>query len=332
MKILVTGATGFIGSHLVERLLSCGYDVRVLVRPNIQRRNAPSWLFKSDVEVLNGDVTKPSTMDIAVKGADIVFHLAAMLGNRPNADRLCFHVNKFGTQVVVESSAEAGVRRIVHLSTTGVMGRLKTLPGNVDQPYNPENAYEKSKCEAEHVVLKYVKEERISATIIRPAHVYGPKDYNTLQLYSLMKKLRVLVLPDGGRNLFQPIYVTDLVDALVLCIERENASKNKIYIAAGNDVVTFRDFLELSAEAMEMDVKILGMPSGVMREFGTSSERVAKFLSLSPVLSRSRIEFFCRNHVYNTRPLLDDLKWFPKTTLKEGLTKAVEWYRRKNLL
>lgn len=332
MKILVTGATGFIGGHLVETLLTSGYDVRVLVRPNVQRKCAPSWLLDGVVEAINGDVTKPSTMDTAVKDTDIVFHLAAMLGNRPNAETQCLHVNVFGTRVVVESSAKANVRRIVYLSTTGVMGRLKTLPGNVDHSYNPENTYEKSKCEAEQLVLKSIKEERITATIIRPTHVYGPKDYNTLQIYSLMKKLRILVLPDGGRNLFQPIYVLDLVDALVSCVEREDVSKNKIYIAAGNDVVTFKDFLGLSAKAMGMGVKILGTPSVVMQEFGAISERIAKSLNLSPVLTRSRIEFFCRNHVYNTRPIMDDLKWFPKTNLKAGLTKAIEWYKDNNLL
>jgi len=316
----------------VEALLAHGYPVRVVVRPQTKRLHAPPWLSNSNVEVILGDVTRPTSIKTAVKGTDVVFHLAALLGNRADEEVRFSHVNVFGTKVIVAASHEANVRQIVYLSTTGVMGRLKTLPGTLNHPYNPGNEYERSKCEAEQFVVKSVGEGKVNATIVRPTHVYGPGEYNTLPIYRLMKRLRIIALPNGGNSYFQPIYVTDLVDALISCIESEDKSRNRIYIAAGGDVVTFKEFLKLSAKIMRTDVKILGIPEELLHCVGAVNEKISDVSKLPRIITQSRIEFFHRNHVYDTEPIKDDLRWFPKVCLEDGLTKTIEWYSLNGLL
>jgi nucleoside-diphosphate-sugar epimerase len=332
MRVLVTGATGFIGSHLVQALLDDVYSVRVVVRSQPKRLRTQPWLSNGDVEVFSGDVTRPASINDAVRGIDVVFHLAALLGNRADTASQLSEVNIFGTKVVVDASYEANVRQIVYLSTTGVMGRLKTLPGTLNHPYNPGNEYERSKSEAERYVLKSVEEGRVSATIVRPSHVYGPGEFNTLPIYRLMKRLGILALPNGGNSCFQPLYVTDLARALVLCADKEDKSRNRIYIAAGGEVVTFKEFLKLSAKIMKTDVKILGIPEKLLRCIGVANKKISDATKLPEIVTQSRIEFFHRNHVYDTKPISSDLGWSPKVCLADGLNETIGWYVLNGLL
>lgn len=331
MRILVTGATGFIGNHLVKALLSQDHRVRVVIRPKKARLYNPVWLTDSDVEVISGDITDPDAIRKATRGIDVVFHLAALLGNRTNQEAKFSYVNVYGTEVVINMSHEANVRQLIYLSTTGVMGRLKNLPGTLNDPYNPGDAYEKSKSQAEQLVLKSATQGKVNATIIRPTHVYGPGECNTLPLYRLMKRIKIMALPNGGKSCFQPIYVSDLVDALISCVEEEK-SKNKVYIVAGNETISFKEFLTLSAKVIGIDVKILGLPEKLLDAIGVTNERFSDMTRFPRIVTHSRIEFFQRNHIYDAKLIRDDLGWFPKVNLEEGLKKAVNWYQQNGLL
>jgi len=333
MKIVVTGATGFIGSHLVENLLERGYDTSVLVRsPTTQRRYRLSWLNEGRAKVFHGDVTDASKVEEAVKGADVVFHLAALLGRWGIPEQQYFRVNVFGTQVVLKQSAKANVDQVIYLSSTGVMGRLKSIPGDVSDPCNPTTPYERSKYQAELLVKRGITEKNIPATVVRSTHVYGPGDPHTLQLYKMMKKWKILPLVGGGKNLFQPIYVTDLVLALISCMENKEASGSKVYIVAGNRIVTFREFLMLSARTMNVATRDFNVPTALAQMVGTFSEKACQFLGLTPVITQSRIEFFTRSHVYNTSQIMSDLGWSPKTEIETGLRESIEWYGAQGLL
>jgi nucleoside-diphosphate-sugar epimerase len=316
----------------VENLLERGYDITVLVRSSPKRKYPLAWLRAGCVKVIHGDITDASKVKVALKDVDVVFHLAALLGKWGIPDPQYYHVNVYGTHVMLEQSAKVNVEQFIYLSSTGVMGRLITLPADINHPCNPITAYEKSKYQAELLVRKSINEEHFPATIIRSTHVYGPRDYNTLQVYKLMKKLRVLPLPNGGRSLFQPIYVTDLVQAFISCMLKKNASIGKTYIVAGDKTITFKDFLVLSAKAMGIDIKIIKMPVDVMRILGSTNEKACKFLGLMPIITKSRIEFFARNHLYNNKPIMDELGWFPETELEVGLFETIQWYRKHDLL
>jgi nucleoside-diphosphate-sugar epimerase len=232
----------------------------------------------------------------------------------------------------MEQSAKANVDHFIYLSSTGVMGRLTTLPADINHPCHPVTPYEKSKYQAELLVRKNINERHFQATVVRSTHIYGPRDFNTLQIYRLMKKWRILPLIDGGQSLFQPIYVTDLIHALTSCMEKSDVSLGKMYIVAGNERVTFNEFLALSAEAMSIDVRNLDVPASLAQILGSFSETVCKFLRLTPIITKSRIEFFTRNHIYVNRLITEDLGWVPQTKLLKGLTETIRWYGNHGLL
>jgi len=332
MKVLVTGATGFVGSCLVENLLKRGYDIAVLARSHKRLKYTLPWLHDSHVKVIYGDVTDASKVKVALKDVDVVFHLAALLGKWGIPDQQYYHVNVYGTYVMLEQSGKANVNQAIYLSSTGVMGRLKTLPGDINHQCNPFTPYEKSKYQAELLVRKAINENHFPATIIRPTHVYGPGDYNTLQLLRLMKRWRILPVIDGGQRLFQPIYVADLAQALILCMEKKNASLGRTYIVAGNETMTFKDFFLLSAKIIGIKIKGFDLPVGLAWICAHISEGMCAFLGLTPIVTRSRIEFFSRNHVYNNRRIIDDTGWLPKIKLKTGLRETIKWYKNQRLL
>jgi len=332
MRVLVTGATGFIGRCLVENLLERSYDIAVLARSHKRLKYTLPWLHDGRLKVIYGDITDASKVKVALEGVDVVFHLAALLGRWGILDQQYHHVNVYGTHVMLEQSAKVNVDQVIYLSSTGVMGRLKTLPGDIDHPCNPVTPYEKSKYQAELLVRKIINEEHFPSTIIRATHVYGPGDYNTLQILRLMKKWRILPVIDGGRRLFQPIYVGDLAQALIFCMEKKNASLGKTYIVAGNQTMTFKDFFLLSAKIIGIKIKSLDLPVGLAWICARINEGMSEFFGWTPIVTRSRIEFFSRNHVYNNRRIIDDTGWLPKIKLTTGLRETIEWYKNQRLL
>ena len=210
MKVLVTGATGFIGQHLVRELVRRNYTVKCL----IHRRPFKDKRLEEAVETVIGDITDVSSVRKALKGVNIVFHLAALLGRWQSEypEYEYYRVNFLGTKLLVEESVKVGVDHFIYLSTTGVFGKVKECPADENYPCNPIFPYEKSKYLAE-LVVKNAIDGGFPATIIRASHVYGSGDMNTLKIFKLIKNFKVFSLIDGGRAVFQPIYVEDLVEA-----------------------------------------------------------------------------------------------------------------------
>lgn len=187
MNALVTGATGFVGQHLVHELIRKGFRVRCLVH----RRHFSKQLEKA-VELVTGDVTDVSCIRKIVNDVDIVFHLAALLGRWQSEypDHEYYRVNFMGTKLLVEQCMRVGVSHFVYLSSAGVFGRVKEVPVDENHPCNPMFPYERSKYLAELAVRSAVERSGFPATIVRAAHVYGPGDVNTIKIFKMIKKLR----------------------------------------------------------------------------------------------------------------------------------------------
>ncbi|MFC1454934.1 NAD-dependent epimerase/dehydratase family protein, partial [Candidatus Undinarchaeota archaeon] len=168
MKVLVTGASGFIGTHLTKSLIRQGNDVRALIRDKICE--------VKDVENVKGDVLNKRDLQNAMNGIDIVYHLAGILGNIGIPDEIIRKVNSDGTRNVLEAAHEAGVKRLYHFSTTGVFGAGTNI--KEDTEYNPETIYEKSKLLGEKAAREFMN--KLSLTIIRPGVIYGPGDKSNI--------------------------------------------------------------------------------------------------------------------------------------------------------
>lgn len=234
MKALVTGASGFIGGRLVERLVRQGADVRVLVR----NPASAARLARFPLTFHLGDVTNTADLDKAVQGCDLVFHCA--YGTTGSQKRRAW-VNRVGTERTLEAAHRAGVKRVVYLSTLMVYGQ--TADGDLDETAPRRrfgNAYSDSKLDAEGIALQYSRSGRVPVTILQPTAVYGP--YGGVWTVQQLAELKTgrMILVNGGDGLANAVYVDDLVSAMLLAAEKD-AAVGEGFLISGPETVTWRE-------------------------------------------------------------------------------------------
>lgn len=243
-RILVTGATGFTGSHLCERLTSEGYSVRALVRDPNRCSELRHW----GVNIAVGDLRDLNSLERAMKGIDVVYHIAALFRPENVTRKELWKTNVIGTKNILDAAIKAGVKSFIHCSSVGVHGEIKNPPANEETPHAPGDHYQESKAEGERVVLQYLAEHRLPIVIFRPGGIYGPGDMRFLKLFKAIKSRRFVML-GSGEVLYQMIYISDLVDGILLCGTKENAFGN-IYILTGEEPVTLNQLVSIIAEEL----------------------------------------------------------------------------------
>ncbi|MDR2719424.1 MAG: NAD-dependent epimerase/dehydratase family protein, partial [Nitrososphaerota archaeon] len=233
-KILVTGGTGFVGSSLVKTLVERNYAVKCLVK----KTSNVVFLKKLNVELVYGDITDKQSLQNALKNVDVVYHIAGILGKWRVPQETYIKIHADGTRTVVNACIEQGVNRLIYCSTSGVLGPIETPPVNEYAPYNPTNAYENAKAQAEKIVLQ--QKNRLDITIIRPGMVYGPWDMHTLSLFRSIKKGFFFFIGDG-KALLHPVFIEDLNQSFLQCL---NTSKTigEVYLIVGERYVTVEEF------------------------------------------------------------------------------------------
>src|SRR5579863_8816440 len=236
MTILVTGATGFLGSALVTELLKQQQPVRVLARDEARARAQ----FGDAVEIVVGEITEVAQVRRAVEGASIVYHFAGRLYHPSTPAELYYRTHVEGTHILLEACKNQGqLQRIVHCSTTGVHGVTGKTPAAEDAPFAPTNPYEETKLQGELLALKAWQEDGLPVSVARPGLVYGPGDMHLLGFFSSIKK-GLPCLIDGGKALIHPIYVDEMTTAFLLCAECPQATGHS-YNFAGDHTVSFRE-------------------------------------------------------------------------------------------
>lgn len=324
-KVLVTGATGFTGSHLCERLVSEGYYVRALVRDP----NRCSDLHKWGVDVVVGDLRNPGSLVKATRGIDTVYHIAALFRQDVTRKEM-WEINVHGTKNILDASLEEGVQRFVHCSTVGVHGDIKNPPADESTQYGPCDNYEESKLEGEKIVLRQMKAGGLPIVIFRPGGIYGPRDLRFLKLFKAIKTQRFIMLGSGEVS-YQMIYIDDLIDGILLCGTKEQAIGN-IYILTGEGYVTLNRLVELIAEVIGVQPPWLRFPVVPVYLAGFLCEVICKPLGINPPLYRRRVNFFRKTRVFDISKAKKELNFKPKTDLKKGLSLTAHWYREHNYL
>lgn len=332
MKILVTGATGFIGSNLVNVLKKSRHHVKALVRRKILRAREFPWFHDGCVDIVHGDITNIEEVKKAVQDTDVVFHLAALLGHWGISESDYLRINVRGTRILIDECIKAGVYHFILLSTTGVMGRLKIIPADVSHNCTPISYYEKSKYQAELEVKKAIFRKNFLATVLRSTHVYGPGDKNTIKLFKAIRLFKMFPLIDGGQNSFQPIHVKDVVQALISSSSKHDATAGKTYIIAGNETITFKEFIHMSAKILGVRLTTLDIPTWLAEAISNFNDSMVSIINRELPLTRSRVEFFRRNHVYNTKKIQEDVGFTAKVDLKTGLCETINWYKENGWL
>ncbi len=313
MKTLVTGATGFVGRFLCPRLLEDGFSVRAAVRSVGAAASLVAGVEPKSI----GSIGPETDWFHAVKGIDTVIHLAARvhLMSDPSSDPLADfrRVNVQGTENLARQAAQAGVKRLVFISSIKVNGEENTAAYTPDSPAKPTDPYGISKWEAEQALRKIGQETGMEVVVVRPTLVYGPGvKANFLAMMNMIMKgiPPPLASINNKRSL---IYVGNLVDALVTCVLHPDAAGKTYLVSDGEDVST-PDLIRRTAKALGVPARLFPVPASVMRFAGaiTGKRAAVKRLLGSLTVDCSRIR--------------NELGWQPPFTMEEGLRETAEWF------
>lgn len=326
MKVLVTGAAGFTASHLCERLVQEGYQTRGLVRD----LNRTSDLRRQGVELVVGDLRDSRSLASAVKGMDIIYHIAALFRVENVSRKEMWKTNVEGTRNLLDTAVRAGVQRFVHCSTVGVHGGIDNPPANEDTPYGPGDQYQESKAEGERLVLQYMAEGRLPGVVFRPGGIFGPGDLRFLKLFRAINSRRFVML-GSGQVKYHPIYIDDLIDGILLCGTQEK-SLGSVYILAGEEPATLNQLVQTIAESLGVRPPRLHFPVAPVYLAAHLCELICKPFGINPPLYRRRVDFFRKNRAFDTAKARRELGFHAKTDLKTGISLTAEWYRKQGLL
>jgi len=325
-KVLVTGATGFTGGALARRLASHNAPVRALVRDSA--RAAP--LAELGIEIAQGDLCDPAALREAMRGVDVVYHIAALYRQQGVEPRLFREVNGTAVQHLLDAAIEAGVSRFVHCSTIGVHGDVKRPPAAEDAPFAPGDLYQESKLEGERIAARYMVEGRLPITIFRPAGIYGPGDLRFLKLFRGIKRGRFPMIGDG-RTLWHGVYIDDLVDGIVRCGTADQAV-GETFILGGPEYTTLNELVALVAYAVDASPPRLRIPLAPVYAAAAACEAVCRPLGLEPPLHRRRVDFFTKSRAFDISKARRELGYAPQVSIREGVARTSAWYAEQGLL
>ena len=323
---LVTGATGFIGGRLAQRLAGEGYQVRCLVRPT----SDTSRLDELDVEIAVGDLTKKRSLTRAAEGCSYAVHCGAQVSDWGTTQEIA-RTNVQGTRNLLEACVAASVARVIHFSTTDVYG----YPGRgaVDETYVAtrfRNWYAQTKLAAEAEVRRAERAEKLEVVILRPATVYGPHSTDVVGEIARAMRSGNMLLVDRGRAIAGLCYVDNLIDAAILALGHEAAPGHAFNVSDGLDV-TWKEFTDGLAEGLGYSQVRWSLPYwtanavGVSLEHGYRLLRRTTRLNPKPLLSRQAVHVLGTDQDFSNRKAREVLGWEPRVDYEAGLEATVAW-------
>lgn len=318
MKALVTGATGFVGGHLAERLRQEGHDVTALVRSPAKAAR----LLEMGVRLERGDLHDGPALARAAAGQDVIFHVAGSVAARDEAAYLAG--NRDGTRNVVRAAEAAGNVRFLHVSSMAAGGPArKGAPMTADDAPHPVTAYGRSKLAAEEVV----RASTLPWTILRPPTIYGPRDRdNLIKVFRIARTGIAPVFGDGSMEM-SAVYAPDLAEAL-LRTAGAPATVGRVYYANHPEVLTTGELVRLIGRAMGRKVRTVGVPEPLGRGILAVTGGVASLLGRVTILNLDKAnEFFQPAWTGDPAPLTRDSGWSAAHDMASGLAETWRWYR-----
>jgi nucleoside-diphosphate-sugar epimerase len=318
---LVTGGSGFVGNRVARALVERGDRVRALVRDPAGAAD----LSTVGIELVQGDMTDEASLRRAVEGVDRVFHTAGLVGDWLDR-RQAMNVNVEGTRRLLAAAVEAGVTRVVHVSSLSVLGTKHHHGTDEAGPYLYGDAYTDTKIDSEQVALEFAAGGRIEVVVIRPGFVYGPGDNHFLgPLVERLSRGRFAFVGDGSKEL-NTVYVDDVVQVALLADETPLAAGQLYNITDGRNT-TIREFVTHVAELLGVPPPTRHVSVTVAKAAAVVMESVARAAGAKspPPLNRSRLRFLYYNQRYSIEKARQELGYDPQFSYREGLPPALAW-------
>ena len=326
MDVLVTGGNGFVGRHLVQALRERGDSVRVLALPS----ENTSWLEQRGIAVYRGDVRDQETLLPPMRGVKAVFHLAAMMDVwRPLHEYRA--VNVTGTQNVCNAALAADVHRLIHMSSSSVYGMGLRLPADETFPLRPfRDPYPMTKAEGDMLVHAMMRDHRLPAVVIRPDQIFGPGDH--LHFGQMADRLRAgkSIIVGSGRNAMPFVFVTDVVNGLLLALDHPRAL-GRTYNITNDHPMTQAGFLSAIAHEIGVTPPSLHVPYGALYAAAYVAESIAAISGTSrrPPITRLGVAFFGTHNRYAIDKARMGLGYIPRVELRDGVRLTAAWYRQQ---
>lgn len=309
-KVLVTGAGGFIGSHLTEALVRKGCRVKALVKYN--SRNFWGWLedspCRNDIEVVCGDIRNPDCVKSALKNIDVIFHLAALIGIPYSYSSPDSYVdtNIKGTVNMLQAARELAIERFVQTSTSEIYGTAQKVPIAEDHPINPQSPYAASKSAADAMAISFFRSFGLPVTVVRPFNTYGPRQSNRAIIPTIITQLLGKTGTVKIGSLFPTrdfTYVRDIVEGFMRAAECDDAVGQVINLGS-NSEISVRDLIVLISGIIGVKPKII---TDDKRKRPASSE-----------VERLRADNARAKKI---------LGWKPEYSLSRGLKSTIDWFK-----
>ena len=326
MKVLVTGATGFVGSHVADRLIEKGHEVRALVR----QTSSMAWLDGKSIEQVKGNMLEAESLEHAVKNVDAVVHVAGVTAARTKEG--FFAGNQLATRALLEAVRRYNPRlsRFVLCSSQAAVGpSLDGQPITELTPPHPITTYGKSKRAAEEESER--ARQDFPVTILRLSAVYGPRDTAVLTFFQTVnKRLKPLIgLQDKHINL---VHVADVAESVVLSLEHD-ASRNETYFISSEQQYTWREISELTAEILNKRGVVIKLPHALVYGVAGLSEFLSIFQKKPSVLNWEKgRDIVQANWTCSVEKAKQEIGYRQRVSLEDGIKETTEWYRQQGWL
>ncbi len=316
----VSGGTGFIGSHLVERLLSKGYSVRCLVRNTAKL----GYLKNLPVEIFEGDLFSNSALERGIEGAQYVYHVAGVVAAKKKEE--FYRYNQDGTRNIIEITARVNpnIKKFIHISSQAAVGPGKgTIPVNGSTPPRPLTTYGKSKLASEQEVLKF--KDKLPVTILRVSAVYGPRDTATFDYFkSAYMGFELLV---GFKETYVSlVHSTDLVSGIILAGESER-STGQIYFLGSEKYYTWNEIGYVTRSVLNKKLLRIRVPKPFVFVIAGAAGFISKFKEKPSVLNFEKgYDLTQDNWCCDITKAKTELGYRQDVTLADGVKETVKWY------
>lgn len=322
-NILLTGANGFLGSHVARELLARGYAVRGLVRS----RNKCATLDGLPIDLCEGDVLVPESVERAMAGCDAVIHAAALAQVNPARNLALWTVNEAGTEHVIQAALGANVRRFVYVGTANVFGfGSKAQPGNetvtfAGQRYGSD--YMESKLAATRVVERAVREQNLPAVLVHPTFMLGALDTKPTSGQMLLELYRggVIGYPQGGKNF---VHVRDVATATVNALTMGQVGESYIL---GNENLSYREAFGQMAGIMGVQPPRWSIPPALAQLYGYGCDAWARLTGHPAGLNSSMTAVASDGHYFSSQKAITELA-LPQTPIAEAISEAFDWFKQ----
>jgi nucleoside-diphosphate-sugar epimerase len=326
MRVLVTGATGFVGSHVAEACAARGHAVHVLVRAGADASALEGPVFTT----YRGDVADAESVGRAAEGVEAVVHCAAKVGDWGPVEGYR-RVNVEGVRNLLEAVRGKPLHRFVHVSSLGVYEARHHQGTDESEPLpvNHMDGYTQSKVEAESLALQYQREHQVPVVVLRPGFVYGPRDRTVVpRIVENIKLGRFRYIGSADRAL-NSIYVGNLVEAVFLALDNAGAV-GQIYNLTDGEAITKRRLIEALVKGLNLPAPAQApVPLWLARMLAWAMEYQArrKGATEAPRLTQARLKFLGLNLDFSIEKARRELGYRPKFTFDEGIKETIAWYQ-----